>query len=225
MIISGTIESENGLCQRKVTFRGTPPALAFSDEKSVPLFQDFTGHHPTRRLDVRSVSAVFETSRGLAPPTWDRRELRGNTVLVEPVRFNGSQEAQKKTAPLVTRKRDRHAALKFLKKQLKRYRTPEAIVTDRLASYRAALRRLGIASRQDVGRNVNNRAENSHLPFRRRERAMLGFRSRKTLQKFTAVQSAFTNHFNLEQHLYKRSDFKANRDQALRAWRQISIAL
>ena len=125
---------------------------------------------------------------------------------------------------LVTRKRDRHAALNFLKKQLKRYRTPEAIVTDRLASYRAALRRLGIASRQDVGRHVNNRAANSHLPFRRRERAMLGFRSMKTLQKFTAVQSAFTNHFNLERHLYKRSDFKANRDQALRAWRQISIA-
>ena len=118
---------------------------------------------------------------------------------------------------LVTRKRDRHAALKFLKKQLKWYHAPETIVTDRLGSYRAALRRLGIASRQDVGRYTNNRAENSHLPFRRRERAMLGFRSMKTLQKFTAVQSAFTNHFNLERHLYKRSDFKANRDQALRA--------
>ena len=125
---------------------------------------------------------------------------------------------------LVTKKRDRHAALKFLKKQLKWYQAPETIVTDRLGSYRAALRRLGIASRQDVGRYTNNRAENSHLPFRRRERAMLGFRSMKTLQKFTAVQSAFTNHFNLERHLYKRSDFKANRDQALRAWRQISIA-
>ena len=125
---------------------------------------------------------------------------------------------------LVTKKRDRHAALKFLKKQLKWYQAPETIVTDRLGSYRAALRRLGIASRQDVGRYTNNRAENSHLPFRRRERAMLGFRSMKTLQKFTAVQSAFTNHFNLERHLYKRSAFKANRDQAIRAWRQISIA-
>ena len=125
---------------------------------------------------------------------------------------------------LVTKKRDRHAALKFLKKQLKWYQAPETIVTDRLGSYRAALRRLGIASRQDVGRYANNRAENSHLPFRRRERAMLGFRSMKTLQKFTAVQSAFTNHFNLERHLYKRSAFKANRDQAISAWRQISIA-
>ena len=125
---------------------------------------------------------------------------------------------------LVTKKRDRHAVLKFLKKQLEWYQAPETIVTDRLGSYRAALRRLGIASRQDVGRYTNNRAENSDLPFRRRERAMLGFRSIKTLQKFTAVQSAFTNHFNLERHLYKRSDFKANRDQAIRTWRQISIA-
>ena len=125
---------------------------------------------------------------------------------------------------LVTRKRNRHAALKFMKKQLKWHRTPETFVTDRLGSYRAALRRLGIASRQEIGRHTNNQAENCHLPFRRRERAMLGFRSMKTLQKFTAVQSAFTNHFNLERHLYKRSDFKANRDQALRAWHQISIA-
>jgi len=125
---------------------------------------------------------------------------------------------------LVTRKGDRHAALKFMKKQLKWHRTPETFVTDRLGSYRAALRRLGIASRQEIGRHTNNQAENCHLPFRRRERAMLGFRSMKTLQKFTAVQSAFTNHFNLERHLYKRSDFKANRDQALRAWHQISIA-
>ena len=125
---------------------------------------------------------------------------------------------------LVTRKRDRHAALKFLKKQLKWHQAPETIVTDRLGSYRAVLRKLGIAGRQDVGRYTNNRAENSHLPFRRRERAILGFRSMKTLQKFTAVQSAFTNHFNLERHLYKRSAFKANRDQAIRAWRQISIA-
>ena len=52
----------------------------------------------------------------------------------------------------------------------------------------------------------------------------MGFRSIQILQKFTAVQSAFTNHFNLERHLYKRSDFKANRDQAIRTWRQTSIA-
>ena len=125
---------------------------------------------------------------------------------------------------LVTRKRDRHAALKFLKKQLKWHRAPKTIVTDRLGSYRAALRKPGIASRQDVGRHSNNRAENSHLPFRRRERAMLGFRSMGALQKFTAIQSAYTNHFNLERHLYIRSDFKVNRDQALLVWRQVSFA-
>ena len=77
---------------------------------------------------------------------------------------------------LETSKRDRHAALKLLKKRLKWYRAPETVVTDRLCTYRAALRRRDIASRQDVGRHTNNRAENSHLPFRRQERAMMGFR-------------------------------------------------
>ena len=76
----------------------------------------------------------------------------------------------------VTKKRDKAAALKFIKKAVKRYGNPEAITTDGLRSYRAALTELGNAAKQRVGRWANNRAENSHLPFRRRERAMLRFR-------------------------------------------------
>lgn len=75
----------------------------------------------------------------------------------------------------VTKRRDRKAALNFLRKSMKRYGSPKAIVTDRLRSYGAAMKMIGNADRQVTGRWLNNRAENSHLPFRRRERAMQRF--------------------------------------------------
>ena len=76
----------------------------------------------------------------------------------------------------VTKRPDRKAALKFLRKSMKRFGNPKIIVTDKLRSYGAAMKVIGIADRQETGRWLNNRAENSHLPFRRRERAMLRFR-------------------------------------------------
>ena len=82
----------------------------------------------------------------------------------------------------VTKKRDKSAALAFMKKALKRHGKVEAIVTDGLRSYPAAMRELGNLERREMGRWMNNRVENSHLPFRRRERAMLRFRQMKTLQ-------------------------------------------
>jgi hypothetical protein len=74
-----------------------------------------------------------------------------------------------------TKRRDRKAALKFIRKSMKRYGRPEIIVTDKLRSYGAAMKDIGNADRQETGRWLNNRAENSHFPFRRRERAMLRF--------------------------------------------------
>ena len=124
----------------------------------------------------------------------------------------------------VTKKRNKKAALKFLKKSLKRHGPAEEIVTDRLRSYGAALSNLGIADRQETGRWANNRAENSHLPFRRRERAMLRFRRMRTLQKFAAVHASVLNHFNTERSLYSRSNFKLNRDAALAEWRALLAA-
>ena len=82
----------------------------------------------------------------------------------------------------VTKRRDRKAALKFLKRAMKRYGRPASIVTDRLRSYRAAMNVIGNAASQTCGRWLNNRAENSHQPFRRREAAMAKFRDVKTLQ-------------------------------------------
>ena len=122
----------------------------------------------------------------------------------------------------VTRRRDRRAALAFLKRTMKRYGRPKVIVTDRLRSYRAAMKIVGNAERQETGRWLNNRAENSHQPFRRRERAMAKFRRAKSLQKFAAIHSSVHNHFNQERHLYSRENFKLNRSTALAEWRQIA---
>ncbi|CUH42727.1 hypothetical protein RUM4293_01616 [Ruegeria atlantica] len=124
----------------------------------------------------------------------------------------------------MTKRRDRKAALKFLRKSMKRYGQPESIVTDKLRSYGAAMRVVGNGSRQETGRWLNNRAENSHLPFRRRERAMLRFRQMRCLQKFAAVHSSVRNHFNQERALYSRDNFKLNRTAALAEWRELGAA-
>ena len=121
----------------------------------------------------------------------------------------------------VTKRRDRKAALKFIKKSMKRYGQPHIVVTDKLRSYGAAMKVIGNANKQETGRWLNNRGENSHQPFRRRERAMLGFRSMRSLQKFAAVHASVHNHFNLERHLYSRANFKLNRDAALSEWRHL----
>ena len=83
---------------------------------------------------------------------------------------------------------------------------------------------IGNAERQETGRWLNNRAENSHLPFRRRERAMLRFRRMRSLQKFATLHSSVYNHFNQERHLYSRSNFKLNRTAALAEWRQLGAS-
>jgi putative transposase len=121
-----------------------------------------------------------------------------------------------------TKRRDRKAAIKFLKRAMKRYGQPSVIVTDRLRSYRAAMNVIGNGADQECGRWLNNRAENSHQPFRRREGAMSKFRDVKTLQKFAAVHASTFNHFNLDRHLNSRSVFKQNRSAALAEWRQLA---
>ena len=124
----------------------------------------------------------------------------------------------------VTKSRDRKAALKFLRKALRRHGRPDVLVTDRLRSYGAALKDLGRGDDREMGRWANNRAENSHLPFRRRERAMLRFRRMRSLQKFASVHASVQNHFNQERALYSRQNFKRNRAAALVEWRGLFAA-
>ncbi|SDK87569.1 IS6 family transposase [Aliiruegeria lutimaris] len=124
----------------------------------------------------------------------------------------------------VTKMRDKKAVLKFLKKTMRRYGRPETVVTDLLRSYGAALKEIGASALQEIGRWLNNRAENSHQPFRRRERAMQRFRRMRSLQKFVSVHAAVHNHFNQERHFYSRTNFKLNRAAALTEWRGLCAA-
>jgi putative transposase len=124
----------------------------------------------------------------------------------------------------VTKTRDKKAALKFLRKAMRKHGQPDVFVTDLLRSYGAALKEIGMADRQETGRWLNNRAENSHLPFRRRERAMLRFRRMRSLQKFASVHASVSNQFNQDRSLSSRIHFKLNRTAALAEWRGLCAA-
>ncbi len=119
---------------------------------------------------------------------------------------------------VATKRRNKQAALKFLRKSMKRHGKAKTVVTDRFASYRAPLRALGTTEKQRTGRWLINRVENSHLPFRRREHVVQRFRRMRILQKLAAVRSSVYNHFNQERSLASRDTFKLTRAAALREW-------
>ena len=121
-----------------------------------------------------------------------------------------------------TKLRNRRAALTLLKKAMRRYGRPKIVVPDRLRSYGATMRAIGNDDIQEIGRWLNNRAENSHLPIRRREHAMARFRSTKLLQKFVSVHASIYNHFNKDRHLESLDNFKLQRSAALDEWCQLS---
>ena len=107
---------------------------------------------------------------------------------------------------------------------MRRHGSPEVLDTDRFRSHGAAMSVIGNAQRQETGRWSNNRAENTHQPFRRRERAMRRFRQMQTLQKFAPVQASVQNHFNQERALYSRQNFKLNRAATFAEWRGLLAA-
>ena len=124
---------------------------------------------------------------------------------------------------IVTTKRDKPAALKFLKRIMKKYGAPRNIVTDGLRAYSAAMNDIGVAAeRHEIGGRLNNRAENSHQPFRRREYAMQRFRSMKALQKFSSIHAEVHNQFNHERHLVTCQVYKHRRACALAEWRALA---
>jgi transposase-like protein len=127
---------------------------------------------------------------------------------------------------LVQERRNKAAALKLLRKLLRNHSVhPEAIVTDKLASYRAAARDLGLLDRhRPGGMRENNRAENSHLPIRRRERKQQKFKSRASAQRFLATHAAVYNVFNLQPHLIRRPTLRQFRAEAHRTWAAATVA-
>ena len=125
---------------------------------------------------------------------------------------------------VVTSKRNKAAALKLLKRIMKKYRASSAASSPMgFGAYSVAMNEIGVAAeRHEVGGRLNNRAENSHQAFRRREGAMQRFRSRKTLQKFSSVHAQVHNQFNQERHLVTRQVYKQRRSAALAEWRALA---
>ena len=101
---------------------------------------------------------------------------------------------------------------------------PKQIFTDKLKPYKAALRDLNTLEIHETQQYKNNQIENSHLHFRRREKMMNKFRLARSLEKFTAPQSTFQNHFNHQRHREKRPHFKNLRDASVNIWNEILVA-
>ena len=124
----------------------------------------------------------------------------------------------------VPKRRDKKAAKKVLRKLVSKYGKPKEIVTDKLKSYRAGMRDLNMVDIHETQQYKNNQVENSHLHFRRREKMMNKFRLARSLQKFTAIQSVFQNHFNHQRHIEKRQYFKDLRQTSVDVWNELLIA-
>ena len=126
---------------------------------------------------------------------------------------------------LVQRRRDARAAAKLMRKLLRKQGfAPKTLVTDKLRSYGAAKTQLGLSARHEQGLRKNNRAENSYLPVRRRERKMQRFKSPGSAQRFLSVQAAVHNTFSVQRHLVSRNTLRILRGEALQNWRAATAA-
>jgi transposase-like protein len=126
---------------------------------------------------------------------------------------------------LVQRRRDKAAAVKLMRKLLKKQGfAPEVLVTDKLRSYGVAKSEMRLCARHEQGSRKNNRAENSHLPVQRRERKMQCFKSPGSAHRFLSVHAAVHNTFNVQRHLTSRRTLRVFREEAFRTWRAATAA-
>ena len=126
---------------------------------------------------------------------------------------------------LVQRRRDSRAALRLMRKLLKKQGfAPKLLVTDKLRSYAAVFRRLRVTCPHEQGLRRNNRAENSHQPARRREHKMQRFKSARSAQRFLSMHAAVHNTFNLQRHLVSRATLRIFRAEAANQWRHAVAA-
>jgi transposase-like protein len=126
---------------------------------------------------------------------------------------------------LVQSRRNKRAALKLMRKLLKKQGfVPTTIVTDHLAAYAAAMSDLRLSVMQERGKRKDNRAESSHVPIRRRERKMQGFKSPGSTQRFFSIHAPVYNNFNTCRHLISAAKLRQLGSKAFAAWRQASDA-
>ena len=173
-----------------------------------------------------AIAANIRRLRGRADDVWHLDEMvvkiRGKRMLM----WRAVDKEGEVLDVLVQKRRNKAAALKLLRKLLKNQGfLPHTIVTDGLASYKAAMKVLGCQDRHRPGRlRDNNRVENSHLPVRRRERKMQRFKSQGQAQRFVSTHSAIYNTFNLQRHLISRNTMRRYRTSAMEEWNAASAA-
>ena len=120
---------------------------------------------------------------------------------------------------LLQSRRNKFTAVKFLRRIIKKQNaTPDVIVTDKWQASMSAVRDILPSTDHLVGKRLNNRAENSHQPTRRRERKQQRFKTAKSAQCFLSTFTTFYNHFNIQRHLISRPTMKQFREYALNSW-------
>ena len=190
--------------------------------------------HPARRLALCEIHAQLSRHRGSARRAGYGCLLRNGAAMGIEVRAivrprtspsapaaDHAMASRRDGRELVQSKRNKRAALKLMRKLLRKYAAvPERVVADDLRSYRAATLDLGIERRHQRGRWKNNRAENSHQPTRRRERKMQRFKSAGSAQKFLSTHAAAYNTFNVRRHLTSAQSHRVLRAAAITTWRE-----
>jgi putative transposase len=126
---------------------------------------------------------------------------------------------------LVTKRRNKHAAIKFFRKRFKgQARLPHRIVTDKLRSYTAALRELGCQTPHNTKQYENNIAEISHQKTRQQQRQMRQFKSVGQAQRFLACHGQINNDFRQQRHLLKANHYRVLRDRSFEQWSEATCA-
>jgi len=125
---------------------------------------------------------------------------------------------------LVQKRRNKRAVLKLMRKILRNQGVrPMKIVTDKLKYYGVAFRDLRLSHLHETGHRLNNRAEGSHVPIRRKERKIQRFKSQHSAQRFLSIYGPIYNLFNVQRHLVSRSTFRNFRDQAMAEWQTVTM--
>ncbi len=125
---------------------------------------------------------------------------------------------------LVQARRDTHAAKRLMHKRLKKQgHTPRVMITDKLRSYGAAYKAMGLTFEHRQPKGLNNRAENPHQPTRVREKVMRRFRSPRQLQRFCSAHDCVSNLFAHCRYHANAAAKRVLRFQAMTRWQQISI--
>jgi len=179
-------------------------------------------HETARRWFLKFGPSIDANLRRLRPRPSDHWHLDEMVVRINGKRhwlWRAVDNEGEELDFLVQTRRNANAAKRLMKKLLKKYGfAPSRIVTDKLASYLAAYKAIGLSAEHDLSLRANNRAENSHLPIRRRERKQRGFKSAGSAQRFLSVHAATHNTFYSLRHLSNRANYKQLRAGSFDAW-------